>query len=207
MSKAPKYILNRRKTAEVVHHQKEKLAPSSRIWWQRFSGSSRAIIKVLGVLFTILGAVATVLSLYPRFSVDSQALSDPTDPFSVPFVITNDGLLPLSDLGYAIHVKKLVDANEKTFPHQGQSSIPDLFIMADSDPKWATLYAGDKATIIPHPLHSHEFQFSVPLRRGELEVVTFYRYGIWPFRRQRRYSFVAITVAGQQTWTREPRSD
>jgi hypothetical protein len=42
-------------------------------------------------------------------SIKAKTLNDSSDPFSVPFVITNDGTLPLYDLDYAIHVKRLVD--------------------------------------------------------------------------------------------------
>ena len=173
-SKTPKYIRERRektkkiKESEIRKPAKRWLAGFS-VGWKLFEG-----------LFASLGALVPVLSLYPRFSVNAQALSDLSDPFSAPFVITNDGLLPLYDIGYAIHVKKLIDANERTFSHPGRSYVPEFFITADRYPKWKMLSGGDTATIIPHHINSPDLQFSFPLRQGELEVLVNYRYGIWP---------------------------
>lgn len=165
--------------------------------------------KLVVWVFAALGALATVLTLYPRFSVDAQSLQDPSDPFSMSYTIVNDGYLPLYDLGYAIHVKKLFDANGKTFKHpKEQSYIPDFLIMANAYPKWKLLWPDDKATIIPIPFHSPDFQFATPLREGELEVIVSYKYGLRIFgRQQRRFSFTATTSSGQQTWVREPRAD
>jgi len=200
-SKTPKYIRERRektkkiKESEIRKPAKRWLAGFS-VGWKLFEG-----------LFASLGALVPVLSLYPRFSVNAQALSDLSDPFSAPFVITNDGLLPLYDIGYAIHVKKLIDANERTFSHPGRSYVPEFFITADRYPKWKMLSGGDTATIIPHHINSPDLQFSLPLRQGELEVLVNYRYGIWPVLKQRHFSFTAMTSTGQTAWVREPRTD
>ena len=80
-SKTPKYIRERRektkkiKESEIRKPAKRWLAGFS-VGWKLFEG-----------LFASLGALVPVLSLYPRFLVNAQALSDLSDPFSAPFVI------------------------------------------------------------------------------------------------------------------------
>jgi len=196
-SKTPKHIRERRektkkiKESKIFHERTNNWLARLSVGWKLFGG-----------LVAALGAFATLLSLYPRFSVNAQALSDLNDPFSAPFVITNDGFLPLYNIEYAIHVTKLIDANQR-----GLNAPNGMFIMADKYPKWKILYGGDTATIIPHHINSPDLQFSLPLRQGELEVLVNYRYGIWPIHNQRHFSFTAVTSTGQTTWVREPRTD
>ena len=163
--------------------------------------------KVILWAGSVLGMGVTLLTLVPRISVDYQSLTDPRDPLSANFVVVNEGVLPLYDIEYAIHVTKITDANSKTIPHPPeQSHVPDLFMMPGSHPVWKKLSAGDKATITPGRMPARDFQFAVPLREGELEVVVGYKTCLL-FRQKRSYKFVARYMAGQQVWVRQPRTE
>jgi len=197
--KATKEIRERREPRQQKENRRQKSGGWRRGFWIAFSYTWKIFVGLL--------ALGTALSFRPNFSVQAQPLNDPSNPLSVPFVITNEGKLPLYVLQYVIHVKSLVDANQKTFPHPGSQHVPDLFIMADSYPKWKILYAGDQATIIPQLIRSPDFQFAVPLQRGELAVEIIYKYGLWPFNEKRQYSFTAMASAKGQTWVKESRTD
>lgn len=58
------------------------------------------ILKVAGRFFvhgiTLLGAVALFFDFSPKISVSPYTSIDPLDPFSAPFIIANDGYMPLN---------------------------------------------------------------------------------------------------------------
>src|ERR1039457_1799835 len=53
--------------------------------------SSKVIASLLGIFATLAG----LLTLFPRLSVANGSAIDLTDPFSAPFRVVNEGLLPL----------------------------------------------------------------------------------------------------------------
>lgn len=169
--------------------------------WSRIRHWPKALFTPVGGAISAAATLAGILSLFPRISVEAKSPAVPADPFSVPFVITNDGLLPMYNIEYAVHVKKLTDAHGRTL------QVP-LFIMPGRFPMWRTLLPGDSATIVP-PFHPQpaELTFTLPLQHGELDVDLRYHYGIWPFRNRPSYRFVAMTFAGHQVWIRQPSED
>lgn len=59
---------------------------------------STSWMKVIGGGITFLSAVAAVLTLLPRLSVEVSGSRDPHDPLKTVFSLSNDGILPIHDV-------------------------------------------------------------------------------------------------------------
>lgn len=59
------------------------------------------VSKVVGLLLASLGFVTGYLSLVPRLSVSQDRPLDVNNPFSTPFVVSNDGPLGINDLRFS----------------------------------------------------------------------------------------------------------
>ena len=59
---------------------------------------TRKVARLLGVLATLFGVYVGFLNLVPRITVTPQAALVSTDAFSAPFVVSNDGFLPIYDV-------------------------------------------------------------------------------------------------------------
>ncbi|MGD0236444.1 MAG: hypothetical protein ABSC55_18135 [Syntrophorhabdales bacterium] len=71
----------------------------------------RAIGKQIGVLVSVFLGIITVSGflflVYPRVSVYPGEILDPHDPFQTPFIISNDGYLPLQDIRYSLVMEEV----------------------------------------------------------------------------------------------------
>lgn len=91
-------------------------------------------ITVLGVLLTAVGLVA----LWPSMVVDACPPTDQSQPFSVPFKITNTGYLPVKNVKIYCYAHRV-----RVGPIDAQSNLM-------SNSKWSTshLGRGESITII-----------------------------------------------------------
>lgn len=119
----------------------------------------KSVFYILGVLAALSGA----LSFLPKISVTSSGPLDSLNPFSAPFIISNDGILPIYSVNIHIYPRNVRDASgAEVILKQGiKSSNPPIPIMAP----------GEKVTLgLPFP-----FIFQAPLISADIEYVVIYR--------------------------------
>lgn len=117
--KAPQYILDRREQDKAV-----RMEPV---------GRTKKIIKVVlgaaGLIATGLGIATGYLSLLPRITITQNQALDTSDPFSTPFVVSNDGPLGINDVKFVCWLQHVTLANNGDIGGFGTSSpaldIPD----------------------------------------------------------------------------------
>jgi hypothetical protein len=83
--------------------QKQKKRLSLRKWLFSIAYAWKIIVG-LSVVLTIIG---TIYSLSPKVSVASYSNLNPADPFTTPFIITNNSSLPLHNVSARCKVDKL----------------------------------------------------------------------------------------------------
>lgn len=98
------------------------------------------LAKVLSAAIVNVGALAAVLTLFPRLSISNTGSIDSGDPFSTPFLVANDGYVPLSSVEFSIYVRTL-KTTQGDMPLKG-----DTFILDNIQTLWPgdglSLYAG-----------------------------------------------------------------
>src|SRR5690348_10458001 len=110
-------------STKPIRHSKRKARPMAQQARQGFQ-----LRKILIGVATIVGTLAAVLALFPRLTVSNGAAIDPSDPFSTPFHITNDGYVPLFAVKFFLHVNHMYDserggAENITFTSPGKSDL------------------------------------------------------------------------------------
>ena len=92
MSKAPRYIRNRRDPAIPPRDHNSFLWP---------------LVKSPWVIVSMLATIAGAWALYPRPSVSPADTLRHNDPFGVTFTLSNEGYTPLRHLEVTCHVRHL----------------------------------------------------------------------------------------------------
>jgi hypothetical protein len=73
--------------------------------------------RIAATAITVLGLVATVLTLWPRVVVDSSEPVDPKNPLSASFTVINTGYLPLRDVTVLLGVGRIVFGTGRLDPN------------------------------------------------------------------------------------------
>ena len=63
--------------------------------------------KLIGIIALPIGLIASLLAFASRVSVSPSSPLDPSDPFSTPFFISNDGLFAIYDVKFHCYFKKV----------------------------------------------------------------------------------------------------
>ena len=125
---------------------------------------------------TLIGALAAILTFFPRLTISNTASIDSDDPFSTPFLIINDGYLPLSDVQFALHIRDLETLNNDTL-------------------NIGTVMAGDYVrTLWPGDGYSYYAGRAVSAHRmvktADVDIVVIYQPFALPINRERSFRFV-----------------
>jgi len=79
-------------------------AGSRKTWWDRFRvravWTTRWLWKATIFFGFWLGILSGYISLLPKISVVQNEQLDPSDPFSSPFIVSNDGPLPIENVRF-----------------------------------------------------------------------------------------------------------
>lgn len=168
-------------------------------WYVSFSRRTWSIIVGISVLVTIAGGV---YAFAPKVSVHSSESLNPADPFSTPFIITNESALALHNLTMSCEVDNL-----EGLTSEGCESCPAMglsgFGTEDSQPI-PEFQPGEQATLLCSGM-----SFSTP--RGDFgpedtknAVVTItvkYRPDLSFWTQEKKFRFgTAPTANGQLIW-------
>jgi hypothetical protein len=177
---------NKRTKHRKTKRSKQPKQEEASNWYTRLALGWRILIFALGVPGLYLG----ILGLLPKVSVTPGELVRDYDPFSVPFVVSNDGPLPMHDVQTSCGLESLMQGNLRVSriemrPQSEFRFLGDLgsggrattfcggFIIAPNTPKEAKLSV--QVSFRPDflPFHtSHTFFFrSITDRDGRLRYI------------------------------------
>ena len=77
---------------------------------------------IVGAISFLIGVAGFLFLIYPRFSVYPGTSLDLHNPFKTPFMIKNDGYLPLYSVKYSLIAEKMELVNGVTFTNSGGST-------------------------------------------------------------------------------------
>ena len=60
------------------------------------------------MLLTVVGVLLAIPPFLPWISVSTETTLDPTDPFATPFIVYNEGYLPIYNVRVVCHTNRLV---------------------------------------------------------------------------------------------------
>jgi len=75
----------------------------------------RVPLMMLGLISSLVGIFGFLFLVYPRISLYPGEALNSYDPFQTPFILKNDGYLPIYDVDYSLNVEKMEDINHNTF--------------------------------------------------------------------------------------------
>jgi len=138
----------------------------------------RTVLTGILALATLVGGAGAVLSMFSKINVSSSGALDPLSPFASPFVVLNDGYLPVKDLTFLCEIHKLVSQAG------GQISTENL-LFKYPQPLSSTLRASETTTMACPP----PFQFASakspilkePIAYAEISIVVEYKPYLLPW--------------------------
>jgi hypothetical protein len=170
--------------------------------WRIAKRTAQVSGTVIGVLAAILGILTGYLALLPRVSVSQNEQLDPDNTFSSPFIISNDGPLPMENVMFRCGIAgaKIKEGPEiKGAPNFGTSFI----VLTDKDGKIAAqnlgspeMLPGERSTM---PYCS--FPWLNPVEGADIGIVVTFRVGYTPFSQTRVFQFATLKDAsGKLHW-------
>lgn len=138
------------KTTKPINQQnKQKITPQKQ---QTTSQKYRRIPRVsLEIISFLIGLAGIFFVVYPRFSVSSGTPLDVHNPFKTPFIIKNDGYLPMFNVKYSLTAEKMV-TDVATFTNCGFSN--NNIIEKLSSNKSSTLFVDRIFSMPPNSVKS-----------------------------------------------------
>lgn len=142
----------------------------------------------------LAGALALFFEFSPRIAVSPEQPIDPSDAFSAPFVIANDGYLSLRKISA---ICSLQDVQLGTFSIQG------IAVMGSKTDFAADMLPGEKFTVKCR--FRENVTTSDPLARADILIIIHYRLRLWPLERDRAFRFESVkTSDGSWRWLPQP---
>lgn len=161
--------------------------------------------KTAALLAALLGIVTGYLALLPRVSVSQGELLNPAETFSNPFIVSDDGPLPLEDVTFRCGLGEAkLENGPQMFgaPHFGSSFFilnkngqPSLPIFHDAE-----MLPGERATI---PYCS--VPWTNPVENADIGIEVKFRIGYTFIHTTRTFQFVTRKdSAGNLHWFPDP---
>src|SRR6266516_1480865 len=113
-SSRPRHL--RRRKAIAKRKRVRRQEPRRQLMKRRFVRIAAFLVGLIGLISALVGIDSYVSS---RISVLPESPTDPSDSFSTPFKISNDGWLTINDVQVACHYEKVLDVHENTLTDIG----------------------------------------------------------------------------------------
>lgn len=205
-SKVPQEIVARRVegTATPVTNQNRRvlLVPQIRAKWTGIKWSKWMMVlfgtswKVAVTLATLLGIASGWVAMVPRISVSQTQALDPTDPFSTPFIVENQGPLPMMNV-----VVNCALGNTSAGAWQMMMGDSDIFQMSPEQ-HFKEVLPGERGTI------PCGYRFAEKVNYSDVTLIVSFRVAFTLFHMERKFRFV--TALGQDRnlyWFPEPKRE
>jgi hypothetical protein len=150
----------------------------------------KTTLYILGIFAIMAGA----MSFLPKISVTPSELLDPSNPFSAPFIISNEGVLPFHSVSYRVHIREVQSEDgAKVIIYKKGITISDFLI--------SNISPGEKATTgVPFP-----FKFQTRIKSADITFVVIYRPDWLPWHGEQRFRF-GLAKKSNNSWTWLPRA-
>jgi len=187
--------------------QRQKRQSKIRHWASSISYTWSLVVGI-SVLMTIVG---TIYALTPKISVQPYGSLNPADPFSTPFIITNDSTLPIHNVSSKYEANN-IEGVEMEGEKSECSTCPDIsiggFSSGDTQPivqmepgEKTPLFVGGMTLAKP----SGEIKDTSAATNAEIIITVKYRPDWIPWQQERRWKFItAMNVEGQLVWVPVP---
>jgi hypothetical protein len=155
--------------------------------------------QVIGYAAAILGLITGYMALIPRISVSQSQPLDVNEPFSTPFIVSNDGPLPLMNVRFACAINALRDSKGDNVTVGNQKGLgPEITVpQLISD----EISPGERSTV---PC-ANPFRFPTPLASGDVAIVVRFRIGYTFLPSKRISRFVTFKATdGHLYWYPQP---
>jgi hypothetical protein len=183
---------NKRQQRKV---NKQKQAPTKMdlsSWCKTVLKSWKLVLFFLGLLGTLSG----ILSLLPKISVEPSPPMQSNNLLTAPFVISNDGFLPMYKVSYFVKLRHIENAKGgKVITNYERGMEPSGFSIP-------SLMPGEKATTgLPNP-------FGEPTVSGDIDFVVTYRPSWLPWEQKKVFRFGGSKESdGKLVWRHRAASE
>lgn len=147
--------------------------------------------KGAGTLAVALGVATGYLSLLPRITISQNQALDPMDPFSAPFVVSNDGPLGINKVVVLCMPIKVEDTAHNLLSRYAVKRVPTIPGMEVGEKATVPCYLGVTLT---HPIETADIAFRVQFRPD---------FVIWRVHRDLRFSAMR-GADGKLYWYPQP---
>ena len=171
----------------------------------------RVIVAFVVTLVATLGSYIAIVTFVPHFAVEPTEPLDPTNPFSVPFSVTNTGSATAKDVAYMCFVNKAVLADGKRVDMEDLYSRPKYWKykrVGEIDPEEKLElpcgdFSGDFSLVTGETI---KFR-SIRIRKADISLYLTYR-GAWrPRHRTEEFRFAASRGPNDEfRWLAQPDS-
>jgi hypothetical protein len=194
-------IESQSKTTDKKEQDTEPIPQKNK--WARAWHISKRTVQILGTLIgfvaAILGIVSGYYGLEQRISVSQGEPLDEQDPFSTPFIISNDGPLPIENIRYTCGIGHTSYKNGPQI--KGAENYGTFFIFLPSTngkmpmPGFGAIEMnpGERSTI-----SSCAYPFPKTIEGGDIGIVVSYRVGYTPIKQTRIFRFGTLPDANNK---------
>ena len=146
----------------------------------------KEVVKWISIAVLICTLLSGAMTFAPILTVDAGAPKDPSNPFSSPFIVSNNMLVPLFGVTVVCREEGKFEGGG-TFDNKTDSSEETLPIMAPHRKVTAPCHRG--------------FTINVPLESAVVTVAVSYSPFLWPFKLSAIRQFKAEVNADKKiTW-------
>ncbi|MDQ3749668.1 MAG: hypothetical protein M3367_11780 [Acidobacteriota bacterium] len=157
--------------------------------WASIKRTSLLVWTIIAGISVIVGIIGGV-QLSPRVSVSSNESLDPSTPFSSPFIVSNEGLLPIYDVEFQCDIKNVEAMNNINLG--GFNTVGTAKIIPIINP------AGKETTQCAQGLFAPT---SGQFENADVSIVVSYRVYWIPLSQTRKFRFVTRKdKSGQLHW-------
>ena len=143
------------------------------------------IWRWIGGAITVLVCISGLLTFYPALTVDVGSPLDANNPFSYPFIVTNDTILPLFNVNISCHLDNVLLLDGGRFSNGAIKTEQTLSIMVPHQKTTA-------------PCHRAIYTDS-PATRGIVAIAVSYYPFLWPIKTSTTRYFGAEMTADKKT--------
>ncbi len=125
--------------------------------------------KILVGVSVVLTVVVGVLQFSSRISVLPTTPINPSDSFSVPFIVKNEGLLAIYDVKFSCHYDQIKDLNENTWTNASQVNVHRV----------REIGAGQQATVTCNKIRG-----DITFAHADMSIIVSFRPSFIPWRKE-----------------------
>lgn len=145
----------------------------------------------------LLAAIALFFEFSPKIAVSLDQPLDLSDAFSSPFMVANDGYLPLNEVSARCALNQ-VDFARNRFKNIVVASHIDIA---------AEMLPGEKLTVKCRFRETIGVADSDTFENADISIAIEYRLWFWPNKRQREFRFISAHASdGSWHWLPQPIS-